>query len=98
MCSDQDETREVQEKRIEDFRKKGDRHFAEDGRGAEITVEPQKHWEWQEERTPMLRHGSVVRSTMYLASMDTKTAFDETEACSKNYGISALLREMSGSE
>ena len=28
---------EVQEKRIEYFRKKGDRHFSEDGRGADIT-------------------------------------------------------------
>ena len=36
-----------------------------------------KHWDWQEDRTPMLRHGSVVRTTMYLASMDIKTAFDE---------------------
>ena len=25
----------------------------------------------------MLMHGSVVRSTMYLASMDIKTVFDE---------------------
>ena len=25
----------------------------------------------------MLRHGSVVRPTMYVASMDIKTAFDE---------------------
>ena len=24
----------------------------------------QKHWEWQENRRPMLRHGSVVRLTM----------------------------------
>ena len=48
----------------------------------------QRHWEWQEDRTPMLRHGSVVRSTMYLASMDIKTPFDEgkTEARCENYG------------
>ena len=25
----------------------------------------------------MLKHGSVARPTMYLANMDTKTAFDE---------------------
>ena len=37
----------------------------------------QKHWEWQEDRTAMLRHGSIVRSTMYAASLDIKTAFDE---------------------
>ena len=33
-----EETRGVQEKRIEDFEKEGDRHFTDDGRGAEITV------------------------------------------------------------
>ena len=37
----------------------------------------QKHWECQEERTPVLRHGSAVRPTMYLASLDIKTAFNE---------------------
>ena len=37
--TDQGETREVQEKRIEYFKKKGDRHFTDDGRGAEITVD-----------------------------------------------------------
>ena len=42
-----------------------------------MTNLPEKHWEWQEERTPMLKHGSVVRPTMYLAIMDIKTAFDE---------------------
>ena len=31
----------------------------------------------QVSKTPMLKHGSVVRQTMYLASMDIKTAFDE---------------------
>ena len=25
----------------------------------------QKHWEWQEERNPVMRHGTVVRPTMY---------------------------------
>ena len=39
MYTDQEETREVQEKRIEYFKKKGDRHFTEDGRGAEIPVD-----------------------------------------------------------
>ena len=37
----------------------------------------QKHWEWQADRRPMLKHGSVVRLTMFLASMDMKTAIDE---------------------
>ena len=32
----------------------------------------QKHWEWQEDRRPMVRHGSVKRTTVYLASMDIK--------------------------
>ena len=54
----------------------------------------------------MLRHGNVVRSTMYLASMDIKTAFDEarprhvekTMAGHNTHGwlISVLLREVSG--
>ena len=39
VYTDQDETRDVQEKRIEYFKKKGDTHFTEDGRGAEITVD-----------------------------------------------------------
>ena len=39
MYTDQDKTREVQEKRIEHFKKKGDRHFTDDGRGAGITVD-----------------------------------------------------------
>ena len=34
-----EETKEVQEKRIEYFRKKGNLHFTEDGRNAEITVD-----------------------------------------------------------
>ena len=36
---DQDETREVQEQRIEYFRKRGDRQFTDDGRRAVITVD-----------------------------------------------------------
>ena len=39
----------------------------------------QKHWEWQEERNPVLRHGTVVRPTMFLARLDIKTAFDEAK-------------------
>ena len=35
-----------------------------------------KHWEWQEGRTPMMKHGTVIRSTMCLANVDIKTAFD----------------------
>ena len=33
----------------------------------------------KEERNPMLKHGSVVRPTMYLASLDIKTAFDKAK-------------------
>ena len=31
----------------------------------------------RKERSPMMRHGSVVRPTMFLASLDIKTAFNE---------------------
>ena len=37
----------------------------------------QKHWELQEHRGTMMIHGCVVRPTMFLASLDIKTAFDE---------------------
>ena len=37
----------------------------------------QKHLEWQEEKSPMLKHGGVVRPTMFMESWDIKTAFDE---------------------
>ena len=37
--TDPDETREVQEKRIDYSKKKGDRHFTDDGRVAETTVD-----------------------------------------------------------
>ena len=39
----------------------------------------QKHWEWQEERNPVMKHGTVVRPTMFLVSLDIKTAFDEAK-------------------
>ena len=39
MYADPEETREVQEKRIECLKEKGDRHFTDDGKGAEITVD-----------------------------------------------------------
>ena len=37
----------------------------------------QKHWEWQEERHPVIKHGTVVRPALYLASLDIKTAFED---------------------
>ena len=40
----------------------------------------QKHWEWQEERNPAMKHGTVVRPTMYMAV----------------WIIAAVLRGMSG--
>ena len=39
VYTDHDETREVQEKRIEYSKKEGDPHFTDDGRRAEITVD-----------------------------------------------------------
>ena len=39
MCTDQDVTRDVQKKRIKHFKKRGDQHFTDDGRRAEITVD-----------------------------------------------------------
>ena len=39
MYTDQEETREVQEKRVKYFKEKGDRNITEDGRGAEITMD-----------------------------------------------------------
>ena len=66
----------------------------------------QKHWEWQEERNPVMKHQTVVRPTMYMASLDIKTAFDEAKPkhvakimdSHNTHGwiIAALLREMSG--
>ena len=68
----------------------------------------QKHWEWQEERNPVMKHGTVVRPTMYMGSLDIKSAFDEARPMhiarimeSHNlhgWLIAALLREMSGLE
>ena len=68
----------------------------------------QKHWEWQEEVSPMSKHGSVIRPTMFMASLDIKSAIDEARPRhlarileSHNihgWLISALLREMSGLE
>ena len=65
-----------------------------------------KRWEWQEEWNSVMKHGTVVRPTMYLANLDIKTAFDGAKPKHvakildghKIHGwpISALLREMSG--
>ena len=53
-----------------------------------------------------MKHGAVVRPTMYLASLDIKTAFDEAKPKhvakildghdAHGWLIAALLREMSG--
>ena len=68
----------------------------------------QKHWEWQENRRPMMRHRSVIRPTMYLASMDIKMAFDVARPKHiarivedhdvHGWIIAAFLREMAGLE
>ena len=70
-----------------------------------VTNLPQTHWKWQEERNPVMRHGTVARPTMYLASLDIKTAFDEAKPKhvarimdnhnTHGWIIAALLREMS---
>ena len=39
----------------------------------------QQRWAWQKERNPVLRHGTAVKSTMYLANLDIKTAVDEAK-------------------
>ena len=67
-----------------------------------------KHWELQEERNPLMRHGTVERPTMYLASLDIKTAFNDSKPMhvthildshnTHGWLIAALLREMSGLE
>ena len=64
-----------------------------------------KHWEWQENREPMKKHGCVVRPTIFRASFDIMTAFDDarpkhvankTEKQSiHGWLMSALLRKMS---
>ena len=66
----------------------------------------QKHWEWQEDRNPVMKHGTVVRPTLYCASLEIKTAFDEARPkhvakimdSHNTHGriIAAFLREMSG--
>ena len=71
-----------------------------------MTNVTQKHWEWQEERNPVVIHVTVARRTMYLANLGIKTAFDEAKPkhvakimdSHNTHGwiIAALLREMSG--
>ena len=68
----------------------------------------QKHSAWQEDRRPMMWHGSVMRPTLYLASMDIKTAFNvaRPKHIAKimkihdvhEWIIAALLLEMAGLE
>ena len=52
-----------------------------------------------------MKHGRVVRPTMYMASLDVKTAFDEAKPkhvapildyhCTHGWLVTASLREMS---
>ena len=39
----------------------------------------QKHWEWQGRKESSVENGTVVRPTMYLATLDVKPAFDEAK-------------------
>ena len=38
-----------------------------------------KHCEWQDVRNSVMKHGTVVRPTMSLASSDIQTSFDEAK-------------------
>ena len=68
----------------------------------------QKHWEWQEEKNTVMKHATVVRPTLYLASLDIKTALNEERPKqvakimdnhnTHGWIIAALLREMLGLE
>ena len=62
-----------------------------------MTILKQKTWEWQEDRTPMLRHGSVVCPTKYLASMNIKTDFDDARPSdvAKIWKVMALMDGLS---
>ena len=65
----------------------------------------QKHLVWQEHRDSMMKHGCVVRPTMFLASLDIKTVFDDGRPrhvaklveghSTHGWLISALMSEMS---
>ena len=67
-----------------------------------------KHWEWQEDRRQIRWHGSEKKPTVYLASMDIKTAFDvaRPKHVARIMGgqdvhgwmTAALCREMAGLE
>ena len=59
-----------------------------------VTNLSQKLWEWQEEVSPMSKYGSVIRPTMFMASLDIKSAFHEARPrhLAKNYGESQYTR------
>ena len=44
-----------------------------------VTKLLQEHFEWPEDGNPVMGHGTVVRPTLYMASLDIKTAFDEAK-------------------
>ena len=48
-----------------------------------VTILLQKHWVWQEDRRPTLKHGSVQRPTMYLGKFERQ---GEDKAHCTNYG------------
>ena len=64
----------------------------------------QKHWEWQENRRKDLEPGKFKYKTMYMASLDVKTAFDVAKPSvvsqilsligTHGHVVSALLPEM----
>ena len=57
----------------------------------------------EKDTRPMLKHGSVIRPTMYLANMDIKTVLNVARPkhiarIMEDWIIATLLREMTGSE
>ena len=61
----------------------------------------QKHMEWQEDRRPMMRHGSVIRPAVYLAfgvarPKHIARIMDDEDV--HGWIVAALLREMAGVE
>ena len=67
-----------------------------------------KHWDWQDNKRKYIWHGSEKRPTMYVANMDTKTAFDVARPMHiatamedpnvHGWITAALLREIAGLE
>ena len=83
----------------------GEREKLPTSTGTDDEFIAEKHREWPEERNPVMKHGTFVRPTMYMASLDIKTAFDKAKPKhvaqilddhnTHGWLIAALLRGMS---